>query len=257
MAVRSTMASTGITVRTLVWLFGCVGFSGFVYVFVMDRYSSCFDLQNRWLMVEDVSFFINLGVIATWVFYKESSWVVASILTVLLTVFASVATCIYVITQFLKLSPEEFSRDPLYFVLVTHNKRDDMGHKRGLSVITVKVIFSALGCLLLGSFMYLLIVDGSPFHAKVFSSCMIGTLLDFYATVAVLSLWIVYKESSWISAFFWILLLVCFGGIATCAYIVRELLYLSPQQPVSLIIFNNTHRDLFSSEPLLVDHANV
>ncbi|KAI3755545.1 hypothetical protein L1987_55348 [Smallanthus sonchifolius] len=206
------MAAAGTAVRTLVCLFGCVGFSGFVYVFVMDRYSSCFDLKNRWLMVEDLSFFINLGVIATWVFYKESSWIVAAILTVLLTVFASVATCLYIITQFLKLSPEEFSKDPLYFVLVTRNNRDVNGHKKGLSVVTVKVIFSALGCLVLGSFIYLLIVDGSPFHANVFSSCMIGTLLDFYATVAVLSLWVAYKESSWINAFLWILLLVCFGG---------------------------------------------
>ncbi|KAL8264573.1 hypothetical protein R6Q59_022703 [Mikania micrantha] len=184
----ASQASKGTAVRTMVCLFGCVGFSGFFYVFVMDRYASCFDLQNRWLMVEYVSLFINLGAIAAWVFYKESSWIVATIVTVLLPVFASVATCVYVITQFLKLSPEEFSKDPIYFVLVRRDKRDDMKHKNGTLVTTVKIIFSTLACLVLGIIINLIIVDGSPFCAKAFSSCMIGTLLDFYATVGVLSI---------------------------------------------------------------------
>ncbi|KAL8264572.1 hypothetical protein R6Q59_022702 [Mikania micrantha] len=252
----ASQASKGTAGRTMVCLFGCVGFSGFFYVFVMDRFVSCFDLQNRWLMFEYVSVVINLGAIVAWVFYKESSWIVATIVTVLLAVFTSVATCVYVITQFLKLSPEEFSKDPIYFVLVRRDKRDDMKHKNGTLVTTVKIIFSTLACLVLGIIINLIIVDGSPFRAKAFSSCMIGTLFDYYANVGVLSLWIAYKESSWITAIFWILLLVCFQGVATCAYIVRQLFNLSPEQPVSLIIFNNTHRDLLSSDPLLVEHAN-
>ena len=35
----------------------------------------------------------------------------------------SLATCGYILIQFHKLSPEEFSKDPLYFVLVRHQNR--------------------------------------------------------------------------------------------------------------------------------------
>ncbi|PWA35855.1 hypothetical protein CTI12_AA605220 [Artemisia annua] len=209
----------------------------------------------QWLMALYVDFFIDVVVIAAWVIYKESSWIVAAAFTVLLCVFGSIATCGYVILQFYKLSPEEFTKDPLYFVLVRHQKRDGiMGHRRGPSVIAARVFFSVLGCFMLGIWIYLLIVYGSPFRAKVFTPCMVGTLINFDANIGVLSVWIAYRESSWISAFIWIFLLVTNGSIITCLYIVWQLSHLSPLQPISLIIFNT--RGLLSSDPLLA-HDNV
>ncbi|PWA94249.1 hypothetical protein CTI12_AA017470 [Artemisia annua] len=197
------------------------------------------DCGCRWLMALYVDVFIDVVVIAAWVIYKESSWIVAAAFTVLLCVFGSIATCGYVILQFYKLSPEEFTKDPLYFVLVRHQKRDGiMGHRRGPSVIAARVFFSVLGCFMLGIWIYLLIVYGSPFRAKVFTPCMVGTLINFDANIGVLSVWIAYRESSWISAFIWIFLLVTNGSIITCLYIVWQLSHLSPLQPISLIIFN-------------------
>nr|KAJ0187662.1 hypothetical protein LSAT_V11C900486070 [Lactuca sativa] len=79
---------------------------------------------------------------------------------------------------------------------------DATGHKMGVSCVTSRIIISSLGCFMLGTFIYVLIVDGSPFRTQVFSTCMIGTLTDFYFNVVALSVWVAYKESSWISAFF-------------------------------------------------------
>ncbi|KAJ9545972.1 hypothetical protein OSB04_025679 [Centaurea solstitialis] len=61
------------------------------------------------------------------------------------------------------------------------------------------------------------------------------------------TVWVAYKESSRFSAFFWIILLICFGSIATCVYIVRELFYLSPHQHISLIIFSKSDRQVLQS----------
>ncbi|KAJ0845748.1 hypothetical protein HanRHA438_Chr15g0717111 [Helianthus annuus] len=60
--------------------------------------------------------------------------------------------------------------------------------------------------------------------------------------IVIFSIWIVYKESSWTSAFFWIVLLVSFTGITLCAYILRQLFQLSLQQPAYLIIFNKNRQ---------------
>ncbi|KVI07213.1 Protein of unknown function DUF1475 [Cynara cardunculus var. scolymus] len=80
-----------------------------------------------------------------------------------------VATCVYIVLQFYKLSPEESRKDPLYFALARREKGDAMVHRRGPSVVTARIILSALACLLLGTFIYTLIVDGSPFQSKVFT----------------------------------------------------------------------------------------
>ncbi|KAL7617702.1 hypothetical protein Lser_V15G00574 [Lactuca serriola] len=89
-------------------------------------------------------------------------------------------------------------------------KLDAMGYKRGHFVLIAKIIISALGYLMLGTFIYVLIVDGSTFNANVLSRCMIATTTDFYFCIVTVAVWIAYKESRWISAFFWILSLLSF-----------------------------------------------
>ncbi|XP_023736995.1 uncharacterized protein LOC111884932 isoform X2 [Lactuca sativa] len=166
----------------------------------------------------------------------------------------NVVTCGYIALQFFKLSREESSKDPLYFVLVRHQKKDALEHMRGPSVVTARVIISSLGFLILGTFIYTFVVYGSPIRV---STCMIAVVIDFYFHVVALSVWVAYKESSWISAFFWILSLVCCGSIATCVYIVKQLFYLSPEQPVSLVLVNNSNRNLLTSDPLLMANTNA
>ncbi|XP_076937725.1 uncharacterized protein LOC143605524 [Bidens hawaiensis] len=70
-------------------------------------------------------------------------------------------------------------------------------------------------------------------------------------------MWVAYKESSRINAFAWILLIICFGSMALCAYVVRELFYLSPEQPVFLILFNKSDKELMLTDPLLMENDNV
>ncbi|KAJ7006358.1 hypothetical protein NC653_005648 [Populus alba x Populus x berolinensis] len=113
------------------------------------------------------------------------------------------------------------------------------------AVVTARIAFSILGLLMLGTLIYTLITDGSPFRKELLTPWMIATLIDFYINVVALSVWVAYKESSWISAFLWILLLICFGSITTCAYIVKQLLQLTSQDPVYLILFNRGNRQVY------------
>ncbi|KAL4567064.1 hypothetical protein LXL04_022635 [Taraxacum kok-saghyz] len=212
------------------------------WAIAMEGLDQFWDLSLKWLMATMVNYHINTAVMLTWIVYKESSWIKSAVF-IPLTLFAgSPITSGYIAMQFFKLTPEQSSKDPLYFVLVRPQKKGAIGKRKGYSVLFAKVIFSALACLTLGTYIYVFIIAGSPFRAGVFSRCMIATTIDIYFYVATLSVWIAYKESSWINAFFWILLLICFGSFGTCAYIVRQLFYLSPQQSVSAILVDNNNK---------------
>ncbi|CAI9271275.1 unnamed protein product [Lactuca saligna] len=223
-----------------------------------DGLASCVDIRKKWVLVTIMNYSINLAVILAWIVYKESSWMRIAVLIPSALYAGSTITSAYIATQFFLLSPQESSKDPLYFVLMKRQKEDAiMGYKWGPSVLTTRVIISALGCLMLGTFVYVLIVDGSQFHSQLFSACGIASWIDISFMIVTLSVWVAYKESSWISAFFWILSLVCFGSIGTCVYIVVQLFYLSPQQPVSLVLFNSNDKHLLSNDPLLMAHTNA
>ncbi|KAF6134276.1 hypothetical protein GIB67_039116 [Kingdonia uniflora] len=90
--------------------------------------------------------------------------------------------------------------------------RDDKERKtKFASVIAARILFGALGCLMVGTLIYTLSTDGSPFRKELLTSWMTALLIDFYINIVAISVWIAYKESSWISAFIWIVLLICFG----------------------------------------------
>ncbi|KAD6453560.1 hypothetical protein R6Q59_015409 [Mikania micrantha] len=242
--------------RVLFSVLGGLMVAVLVYTIATDGLPFRMDLLTRWMAALLVDFYINIAVIGTWVVYKESSWIMSAVWVVLLICLGSVTTCGYIVLQFFKLTPEESSKDPLYFVLARHQKSDVTEHRKGLSVITAKVIFAILGCLMLGTLLYTLIVDGSPFRSELYTPWVVATLIDFYINVVALSVWVAYKESSWVNAFLWILFLICFGSITTCVYIVRQLSYLSSDQPIFLVLFRNNHRDLKSSDPPLMVGAN-
>ena len=57
---------------------------------------------------------------------------------------------------------------------------------------------------------------------------MRATLWDFYANVTVIFVWVCFKEKSIGLKILWLLLLVCLGSIASCAYVLIQLFRLKP-----------------------------
>ncbi|MGZ3943877.1 MAG: DUF1475 family protein [Mucilaginibacter sp.] len=57
---------------------------------------------------------------------------------------------------------------------------------------------------------------------------MRATLWDFYANVTVIFVWVCFKEKSIALKILWLILLVCLGSIASCAYVLIQLFRLKP-----------------------------
>lgn len=57
---------------------------------------------------------------------------------------------------------------------------------------------------------------------------MRATLWDFYANVTVIFVWVCFKEKSIAPKILWLILLVCLGSIASCAYVLIQLFRLKP-----------------------------
>jgi len=97
-------------------------------------------------------------------------------------------------------------------------------------VTALKVIFS--GLLVWMSY----VVISTSLHSNLFEQWnflggipwMRATLWDFYANVTVIFVWVYYKEKSIGLKILWLLLLVCLGSIASCAYVLIQLFRLKP-----------------------------
>ncbi|BBH08992.1 hypothetical protein Prudu_021370 [Prunus dulcis] len=70
-------------------------------------------------------------------------------------------------------------------------------------VIGLRILFAALGCVMVFTLTYTLSTDGLPFRKDLLTPWMAATLVDFYINVVPLAVWISYKESNWISATLW------------------------------------------------------
>jgi len=57
---------------------------------------------------------------------------------------------------------------------------------------------------------------------------MRATLWDFYANVTVIFAWVCFKEKSMALKILWLILLVCLGSTASCAYVLIQLFRLKP-----------------------------
>ncbi|PWA49483.1 hypothetical protein CTI12_AA481920 [Artemisia annua] len=233
-----------VALKTVFSILACVMVAALAYGLFMDGFYSCLDPHARWMQVALIGFCVDISAIGAWFFYKESRWFIRVVFCFILFWCGSATICGYIALLLFKLSPEESLKDPIYFVLAKRGKRDDVGHTRGPSVITARVIFAALGCLMVGVVIYALVGDGFPFQTRIFTPCMITTSTDNYIHVVVFSVWIAYKESSCLNTFLWIILFICFGSIALCSYILRELFYLSHDQPIYLILFNKSNRQV-------------
>uniref|UniRef100_A0A7N0SYK9 Uncharacterized protein n=1 Tax=Kalanchoe fedtschenkoi TaxID=63787 RepID=A0A7N0SYK9_KALFE len=236
-------ASTKLAVTCLFILLACFVSATVVYTTVTDGLPFRKQLLTPWMAATLVDFYINVFAIAAWVFYKENCWIRNLVWLVLLVCLGSITTCVYVTWQLLKLSSQEAAQDPIYHVLLRNDHKGVKDRKATcFSVSVARIIFCILGCLMLGTLAYTILTDGSPFRKELLTPWLTATLVDFYTNVIAISVWVTYKESNWISAFIWILLLICTGSLGTCSYIVSQLFHLSPQDPVYLILINSTNR---------------
>ncbi|XP_060672961.1 uncharacterized protein LOC132803655 isoform X2 [Ziziphus jujuba] len=180
-----------------------------VYTLSVDGLPFRKELLTPWMTATLVDFYINVVFLAAWVLYKESNWISTTIWIILLVCFG----------------------------------RDDVEQKRKHSpVVITRVIFIVLGCLMSGTLVYTILTDGSPFRKELLTPWMIATLIDFYINVIALSVWVAHTSSTFVAAIFWIVLLICFGSIATCIYIVQQLFHLTTQDPVYLVLLKSEDR---------------
>ncbi|XP_022939442.1 uncharacterized protein LOC111445347 isoform X8 [Cucurbita moschata] len=114
-------------------------------------------------------------------------------------------------------------------------------HRKHSNVMIAKIIYSVLGCLMAVNLVYLF-SDGRPFRKEIFTPWMVTTLIDYFILVTVLSIWMFYKEESWLTAIFWIVLVQTLGSTSTCPFIVKELFKLNSEDPAHLILFKASHR---------------
>ncbi|XP_065880267.1 uncharacterized protein [Euphorbia lathyris] len=225
--------------RSLFLVLCCVRVATLIYTISIDGLPFRKDLLTLWMAILLSDSYIDVLPLAVWVFYKETNSIAAIAWIILLVCFGSITTCAYVFIQFLKLSPQ----DPIYHVLLRHENKNVLEQKREQKsnhspVLVAGITFSILGFLMSGTWIYALVThDLYYFHKEFYTPWMTATLVDFSINLIVLLVWVVYKESSWLSAFLWIILFLCFGS-CTCAYIVKQLLQLSSQDPLYLVLLN-------------------
>lgn len=223
--------------RALSIALGCLMLATLIYTISIDGQPFRKELLTPWMVTTLVDFYINVFVIAVWVAYKESSPFSAFLWIILLVCLGSITTCAYIIIQLFKLSSIGL-QDPIYHVLLHSPTRTSLDRKRRFhAVLAARILFSALGCLMLVILVYTLLTYGSPFKREILTPWLAATLVDFYINVVAIAVWITYKETTWMCALVWIILLICFGSIATCAYVVIELLQISSQDPLYLVLF--------------------
>ncbi|KAI3981533.1 hypothetical protein MKX01_007453 [Papaver californicum] len=241
------MASTLLSVKVLRSLFcvlGCLMTATLIYIIVIDGLPFRKELLIPWMTTTLIDFYIIVVAIAAWIAYKESNLINAVVWIILLVCLGSITTCAYVVVQLFKLSAQEASQDPMYYVLVRYNSNgDDIERKRKFSsVMAARIAFTALGCLMLGALIYTLLTDGSPFRTELLIPWMKALLVDFYINIVAMSVWVIYKDSSLLSAFIWIILFICLGSVTVCTYIVIQLFQLSSQDPLYLVLLNSRSR---------------
>lgn len=234
-------ATLAVLLRALFLAVGCISTATVIYTLITDGTPLRTELLTPWMVATLVDFYINILAIGAWVVYKEAKWISAFVWLVLLVCLGSITTCGYIFIQFLRLSPQEATEDPIYHVLHRSTMKNATEQKTSL-VIIARVVFGVLGAVMLGTLVYTIVTDGSPFRRELLTPWLSATLIDFYVNIIALAVWVAYKESSWITASLWIVLLICLGSISTCVYIVVQLFHLSPRDPVHLVLFNSSNR---------------
>ncbi|KAK3130711.1 hypothetical protein QOZ80_6BG0497020 [Eleusine coracana subsp. coracana] len=196
------------------------------------------NLLTPWLTATVVDLYVNLIAISVWVIYKEANWISSAIWVVLLLCFGSAVTCAYIVKKLFEVTPGP-SQDPLDLLLL---RQGNLSQRNCSCVVIGRIIFSILGVFVAVIVTYTVITDGLPFRKELLTPWMAATLIDFYINVFAISVWVAHKESSLISAAIWICLLICFGSITTCGYIVIQLFHVSYQDPIYHMLLNSHNK---------------
>ncbi|CAI0409799.1 unnamed protein product [Linum tenue] len=130
------------------------------------------EIYKPWLRAAVAELEINCFTFALWTVYKESSYVYSGIWIFFMFWTGSLGTCSYILVQFLKLSPEESAEDPIYHVLLRHERKNyeeqkAAGKRCRLVVAATRIAYPILGCLLIATVVYAAMTDGSPFRKEV------------------------------------------------------------------------------------------
>ena len=151
----------------------------------------------------------------------------------------SIATCAYVVVKLFEIKTSGPSQDPLDLLFL---RQGDLSERKSSFVIIGRIIFSILGAMMAAVVIYTVITDGLPFRKDLLTPWMAATLIDFYINVFAISVWVAHKESNWISTAIWICLLICFGSITTCGYIVIQLFQVSYRDPIYHVLLNSHNK---------------
>ncbi|XP_011656614.1 uncharacterized protein LOC101218847 isoform X6 [Cucumis sativus] len=228
--------------RILFLLLACTMVSTLAYTLVTDGSPFRKELLSRLMVAVLVDFYLNVTVIAAWVCYKESNWIAAAIWIVFLVCLGSIATCAYILWQLWQLSSQESFEDIMYSVLIRDTNKNGVQQPRKHSNIMIaRIVFGAMSCLMVVTLAYLF-SDGSPFNKDLYTPWLVATLIDFYINGTAISVWMFYKEESWLTAFIWIVLFIIFGSASSCSFIVKELFKLNSDDPAYLVLFKNSNR---------------
>ncbi|XP_045820241.1 uncharacterized protein LOC123913512 [Trifolium pratense] len=219
------MAKEDLSVLTIAFSsLGALMLPIFLFTFLIEGFPFRKQILNPWMIATLTEFYINAIIFSVWVAYKEANWITSIIWVMLLICFGSIATCAYIVVQILKLTPSQESSDHMYYIMLRYVYRNttvengtELKTKYSF-VLTLRIFFSILGAVMIGTLVYTLVTDGSPFRKELSTLWMLATLAGFYINVLALIVWVSYKESSCICTVFWIVLFVCFGSVATCAY---------------------------------------
>nr|GMD50147.1 uncharacterized protein LOC109151045 isoform X3 [Ipomoea batatas] len=202
----------GVGLKSLFSVLGCVMTAILIYTVITNGLPFRIQiLSPPWMVAALIDFSINIFAIGAWIVYKESNWISAVLWLVLIMSWGSAPLCGYILLQFYKLSSKESMQDPVFYVLLRHGKMNKPERHIKLCVAVAKVVFIALACLMVGTLIYTFITNGSPFRKEVFTPWLTATLIDFYFNIVAIGAWVIYKESNWISAVLWVVLLICFG----------------------------------------------
>ena len=215
---------------------GCLMVGTLVYTCITDGSPFRTELLTPWMVTTLVDLYVNIAAISTWVVYKEGNWITSIFWVVLLICFGSATTCAYIVSKLFEITSSGLSQNPLDLLLL---RQDNLPERKCSFVVIGRTIFSILGILMAALVTYTVITDGLPFRKDLLTPWMAATLIDFYINVFAISVWVVHRESTWISAVIWICLLICFGSITTCGYIVVQLLQVSYQDPVYHLLLNS------------------
>ncbi|CAL9773030.1 unnamed protein product [Musa acuminata subsp. burmannicoides] len=221
--------------KVVFFALGCFMLATLIYTTVTDGSPFRIELLTPWMVATLIDFYVNVVAIVAWVAYKEPTWMKAFLWVILLVCFGSLATCAYITLKLFNITSQHL-QDPVSQLLL---RKDHEHNVKCSSIMIGRVLFSTLGIVVLVVVVYTVITDGLPFRTELLTPWMAATLIDFYINVFAISVWVVHKESTWISAFFWICLLICFGSITTCAYIVIQLLRLSLEDPMYHVLLDS------------------